>query len=102
MKPTIGRRAQLNSGQEAKKSCAAREFVELNTHHNITIKREYVYIEDVKDALNVNTLEERIILKRWLIKQLQASHSKEELIQLLFDSADKDRHRLVKEYKICL
>jgi len=102
MKSTIGRRAQTNTREEKSKSCAAREFIELNTHHNITIKREYVYIEDIKAALNINTLEERILLKRWLIRQLQAGFQYGELIQLLFDSADKDRHRLVKEYKIGL
>jgi hypothetical protein len=102
MKSTIGRRAQMNTRQEENKSCAARGFVELNTHHNITIKREYVYIEDVKAAVNINTLEERIILKRWLIRQLQAGFQHQELIQLLFDSVDKDRHRLVKGYQICL
>jgi hypothetical protein len=64
------------------------------------MKLEYVYIEDVKEAINSNTLEERIVLKRWLIKQLQASKSLEELIHLLFDSEEKGRHRLQKDFKI--
>jgi len=75
-------------------------FVEANTHHNITEKREYLYLEDVKEAININTLEERIMLKRWLIKQLQSNKSTDELIQVLFDSEEKDRHRLQKDYKI--
>lgn len=100
MNPKFARRSGANSMQEEKKKTAARLFIEINTHHNISMKREYVYIEDVKEAININTLEERIMLKRWLIKQLQASRSHEELIQLLFDSEEKDRHRLQKDYKI--
>jgi hypothetical protein len=87
---------------EEKKSSAVRTFIESNTHHNITMKREYVYIEDVKEAININTLEERILLKRWLIKQLQASRSHEKLIQVLFDSEEKDRHLLQKNYHISI
>ena len=96
MKPTIGKGARTFVAHEEKKPSVVRTFIELNTHHNITIKREYVYIEDVKEAININTLEERIVLKRWLIKQLQASKSPEELIQVLFDFEEKDRHRLQK------
>ena len=66
------------------------------------MKREFMYIEDVKEAININTLEERIKLKKWLIKQLQNNNSNEKLIQTLFDSMDKDRHTLQKKYKITL
>jgi hypothetical protein len=95
MKPTHGKRSALFTAKEEKKT-VARLFIEVNTHHNISMKREFVYIEDVKVAINMNTL------KRWLIKQLQASKSREELIQLLFDSEEYDRHRLQKDYKITL
>jgi hypothetical protein len=100
MKPTHGKRSTTHKQPEEKKPSVVRTFIEINTHHNISMKREYVYIEDVKEAININTLEERIKLKRWLIKQLQVSISKEELIQVLFDSEEKDRHRLQKNYKI--
>jgi hypothetical protein len=102
MKPTIGKGANSYKVQEEQKSSAVRTFIEINTHHNITIKREYVYIEDVKEAININTLEERIMLKRWLIKQLQASKTTEELINVLFESEEKDRHRLQKDFKISI
>jgi hypothetical protein len=100
MKPTIGKGALSNKMHQEKKPTAVRVFIEANTHHNITMKREYVYLEDVKEAININTLEERIVLKRWFIKQLRQSLSKEGLIQALFDSEEKDRHLLQKEYKI--
>jgi hypothetical protein len=102
MKPTIGKGASTNKSQEGQKPSAVRIFIELNTHHNISINRKYVYIEDVKEAININTLEERIVLKRWLIKQLQASKTKEELIQVLFDSEEKDRHVLQRDFKITI
>lgn len=113
MKPTIGKRAALYKQGEEKKLSIVRQFIELNTHSNISIKREFLYLEDVKVAININTLEERIMIKRWLIKQLQkgqaeeatsgaVSKPNEELIQVLFDSEEKDRHRLQKDYKIAL
>lgn len=111
MKPSHGQRSSLNRSTEEKQLSAARQFIEANTHHNISMKREYVYIEDVKDAININTLEERLILKRWLIKQLQKGQAEEAtsgavskpyeaLIRLLSDSEEKDRHRLQKDFKI--
>jgi hypothetical protein len=100
MKPSHGKRSSTYYHPEEKKPSAVRTFIELNTHHNISMKREYVYIKDVKEAININTLEERIKLKRWLVKQLQACKTTEELINVLFESAEKDRHRLQKNYKI--
>lgn len=81
---------------------AARSFIETNTHRNITMKREFVYLEDVKTAININTLEERIILKRWLLSVLQKRTTKDDLMNLLENLAEKDRHRLQKDFKITL
>ena len=101
MKPTIGKRAGLNKRKEEKKPSAVRQFVEINTHHNIVMKREFMYIEDVKEAININTLEERIILKRWFISQLKAQ-SNDKLVGVLEEMAEHDRHTLQKKYKITL
>ena len=51
-------------------------------------------MQDVKAAININTLEERITLKRWLLKQLEGNTSKEKLIQELSNLAEKNRHLL--------
>lgn len=102
MNPTIGKRAGINKHKAEKKPSASRRFVEINTHHNIVLKREFLYLEDVKEAININTLEERIILKRWLIKQFQNSNSKEKLINELSNLAEKDRHMLHKRFKISI
>jgi hypothetical protein len=98
MNPKIGRRAALYKPPPEKKPSAARDFIMVNTHNNIALRREFMYIEDVKIAININTLEERIRLKRWLIRQLQQTVKPEELITLLFESQDKDRYRLVKDF----
>ncbi len=107
--------------QSEERPTATRLFVESNTHKNITLRAEYMYIEDAKTAININTLEKRIKLKRWLIRQLQSIQIDETyansplergktqsvrgvslLIQSLFDSSDKDRHTLQKRFRITL
>lgn len=100
MKPTIGKRAENNLHLAEKPPSAARQFVEINTHNNITLKSDFMYTEDVKIAININTLEERITLKRWLIKQLEGNTSKENLIQELSNIAEKERHLLQKRFKV--
>ena len=101
MKPTIGKRAGLYNRQDEKKPSATWHFVKINTHHNIVLKREFMYIEDAKEALNINTLETRIKLTRWLKSQLE-QHSKEQLIEVLERVEDKDRHTLQKLFKISI
>ena len=86
MKPTIGKRAGLTRMEEDKKPSATRTFVEVNTHHNITMKREFMYLEDVKTAININTLEERIRLRKQLKMLLGGYNSKSELVRVLEDS----------------
>jgi len=102
MKPTIGKRAASNNVKEEKPPSAARLFVEINTHQNITMNRQFMYIEDIKSAININTLEERIKLKRWFLKQLESGTSNEKLLELVSNLADKDRHVLQKKFKVSL
>jgi hypothetical protein len=102
MNPKFAKRSVLNTPREEKKKTAVRMFIEVNTHHSISIKPKYLYLEDVKTAININTLEERIILKRWLLSQLSKGISKEDLIQLLNNSAEMDRHRMQKDYQITI
>ena len=78
------------------------EFIELNTHNNITMKRDFLYLEDVKTAVNINHLELSIKLKRWLLSQLNRNIDRKKLIEIMEESADKDRHRLQKRYKISI
>jgi len=66
------------------------------------MKQKFMYIEDVQDALNINTLEERIKLKRWFLKQLESGKSNDKLFELVSNLADKDRHLLQKKFKISM
>ena len=102
MNPNIGKRAGIYQKTTVKKPSAARDFIELNTHKNIVLKRDFMYLEDVKTAININTLDERIRLRKWLKMRLQSSASKSEIVSLLEDLIDKDRHRLQKRFKISI
>jgi hypothetical protein len=99
MKPKPIRNIAANLKDDKPKTKTVK-FVELNTHNNITMKRDFLYLEDVKIAININHLEVSIKLKRWLISQLISHNNIKRLIEVLEESADKDRHRLQKRYKI--
>ena len=60
-----------------------------------------MYIEDAKEAININTLETRIKLTRWLKSQLK-THSKEQLLEALEQMEEKDRHRMQKLFRISI
>ena len=103
MKPTIGKRAAIykSSLGEEKPKTPTQHFVEVNTHQNIVLKRRFLYEEDAKEALNINTLETRIRLTRWLKLQLKTK-SREQLTEVLERMEDKDRHTLQKRFKISI
>ncbi len=99
MNPRIGRRSKYNAREEKPKPKSV-AYIELNTKKNITIKQEYLYLEDVKTAMNIHHLETSIILKRWFMKELGVDPANEDLRQLLDKSIEHDRHRLQKNYHI--
>lgn len=99
MNPRIGKRAASNQ-QEYKPVAKAVMFIQRNTKKNITLKQEYLYLEDVKKALNIHHLETHIKLKRWMACKLKLEADKSKWINLLEESAEKDRHKLQKLYKI--
>jgi hypothetical protein len=53
MNPNIGKRAALYKQPNEKPRTLARQFIELNTPQNISVKRDFVYLEDVKIAINI-------------------------------------------------
>ena len=101
MNPGIGKRSQSNQ-QEKKPSAKAVEFIHRNTKKSIALKQEYLYLEDVKTALNIHHLETSIRLKKWMIKQVKEQDGNNRWMEVLENSAEKDRHRLQKTYKIKL
>jgi len=101
MNPRIGRRSLYNK-REPKTKPAAVEFVEQNTKKNISMKEEFLYLEDVKTAMNIHHLEVHIKLKQWLLLELKKNSNVQVYYEMLSDSIDKDRHRLQKEFRITL
>jgi hypothetical protein len=99
MNPRIGKRAAGNQ-QEYKPVAKAVLFIKQNTKKNITLKQEYLYLEDVKKALNIHHLETHIKLKRWMAEKLKSEAGNTKWINILEESADKDRHKLQKLFKI--
>ena len=85
-----------NYKEKEKEMSAVVKFVEQNTKRNITIKREFLYLEDVKLAININTLEERRNTKLKILQMIKKNNNFNALIQNLEKSADLDRHRLLK------
>jgi len=71
-------------------------FVENNSHKVIGIREEFVYLEDVKTAMNINALEQRMSTKQWVIGLLRKNYDKDYLIKKITESAELDRHRLIK------
>ena len=101
MNPRIGKRSRYNRQEEKPRSKSVL-YVEQNTKKNITIKQEYLYLEDVKNALNIHHLELRVGLFRWLIEQLKKDPDSAKLSEQLEQLAERDRHHLQKRYRISL
>ncbi|MEZ5082120.1 MAG: hypothetical protein R2750_01505 [Bacteroidales bacterium] len=101
MNPRIGQRSQYNR-HDKKPLLKAVEFVQCNTKKNITMKQEFLYLEDVKTAMNIQYLEERIRMRKWMMELLAKDVEKNLLIKKLEELLEKDRHVLQKTYRISI
>jgi hypothetical protein len=101
MNPRIGKRSKYNR-VEKKPLTKAVQFIEKNTKKNITMKQEFLYLEDVKTALNIHHLEVRFNMIKWMINKLSDSQENALLIKKLEESADRNRHHLQKKFGIIL
>ena len=99
MNPRIGRRSLYNKLAKKPKPAAV-GFIERNTKKNITMKQEFLYLEDVKLAMNIHHLETNIKLKRWLLNEIKKRPNYQRFSEIINDSIEKDRHRLQKDYRI--
>jgi hypothetical protein len=95
MNPNIGKRSKYNSTEEKEKTLIVK-FIEMNTKKNITMRQEYLYLEDVKKAINICTLEERRKTKLQVLSMIKKNPNLQQVIKSLEESADMDRHRLIK------
>ncbi len=95
MRPQIGKRAVKTSTEE-KKITLSREFIENSTRKNITIREEYLLLEDVKTAININAIEQRIFARNKVIALIDKHLTTEKLRQMLEEENHFDRHRMTK------
>ena len=101
MNPRIGKRSKYNANIEKPKPKSVL-YIELNTKKNLTIKQEYLYLEDVKTAMNIHHLETNIHLKRWVLQNLKPGTDLQVFRDLLEQSIENDRHHLQKKFQISL
>ena len=102
MNPDIAKRAGISRNNVEKKPSVVWNFMKLNTHHNMTIKREFLYVLDVKSATNINTLEGRIKVEKWLLSALLEGKFQKDSVSIIEAVIDKDRHRLQKGYNVSI
>lgn len=95
MNPRIGRRSTLSSERRRTKNKVV-NFIENNSHKVIGIREEFVYLEDVKTAMNINALEQRMGTKKWVLELLNKKYDKDYLVRKINESAELDRHRLLR------
>lgn len=101
MNPRIGKRSKYNAKDEKPKPKSVL-YIELNTKKNLTIKQEYLYLDDVKTAMNIHHLETSIQLKRWFLDKSKSGSDIQIIRELLEDSIENDRHRLQKKFRISI
>lgn len=76
----------------------SRLYIESCKKHNLSMKEEYLTYNDVAKAINMNTLEQRIMLKKKILRWLELGIPKETIMGMLSEGAEMDRHKLVKYY----
>ena len=95
MRPQIGKRAKKAEPQEKPKTLS-REYVETNIRKNLTIREAYLVVEDVKTAININTIEQRILTRNKVIALIKRKYSSEKLLEQLEEENHFDRHRMTR------
>ncbi len=95
MRPQIGKRAQKANDDEKEKTLS-REFIESNLRKNLTIREEYLPLAEIKTAININAIEQRILARKKLIKLLHQDFEPDAIINKLLEENHYDRHRITK------
>ena len=74
----------------------SRLFVESRIKYSIAMKDDYLLMRDVAVAMNMNALEQRMITKKKIMKDLSDGMPRDTLIKMLEKEIDLERHRLIK------
>ncbi|MCF8309115.1 MAG: hypothetical protein K9I68_08910 [Bacteroidales bacterium] len=98
MRRQIGKRAQ-KAGEHKDKFLSV-SYVKENTQNNLALRRDHLYLEDVKNAININALEQRILLRKDLLRMLESDMPLSVIKQRIFKDLETDRHTLMKRYHL--
>lgn len=100
MRPQVGKGAREYKPPKEIPKTKARLFVEARMKHNLSMREDYLSMKDVAVAMNMNALEQRLIVKRKMLKLIEKDFPKDKLISIIEKEIDLDRHRLTKYYHI--
>lgn len=95
MRSQIGKRAKKQEEKHQPKTLS-REFVENNLRKSISIREEYLVLNDVKTAININAVEQRILARNNVLKLLRQKITSEKLIEIIEEQNHYDRHRMTR------
>ena len=95
MRPQVGKRAKTTAESEKEKTLS-REFIEKNIRKNLAIREEYLLIEDVKTAININAIEQRIYARNKVLAWLKENYPTTIIIRKIEEENHFDRHRMNK------
>ena len=95
MRPQIGKRAKKETGRD-KEISLSREFIEKNLKKNLAIREEYLSFDDVKTAININAIEQRIFARNIIMKWLKEHYPTSRIIEKIEEANHFDRHRMNK------
>jgi hypothetical protein len=99
MNPRVGKRAGQYVPPAEKPKTKSRLFIESRKQHNMSMKEDYLRMQDVEKAINMNALEQRLVTKLKILKMLESKLPKEKLAEKLEEEIHLDWHRLKKYYR---
>jgi len=95
MRPQIGKRAKKETGRN-KQITLSCEFIEKNLKKNLAIREEYLSFEDVKTAININAIEQRIFARSIIMNWLKEHYPASRIIEKIEEANHFDQHRMNK------
>lgn len=98
MRRQIGKRAQ--KAEEQNEKFLSVSYVKENVQNNLALRRDHLYLEDVKNAININALEQRILVRKDILRLLESDIPASLIKQRIFRELERDRHTLLKRYRL--
>lgn len=96
MRPQVGKRSNNYNPPTVVNKTLSRKFVENKTRQNLSIGGDFLFLDDVVTAINVNALEQRMITKKKILSDINKGISVDKIKKILEVEIDLHRHHLVK------